>query len=103
MAAASSLFARSLFAALAPTLALGASLSFAVPAIAQQAEFKAADQNGDGALDKTEFKTFIDQLAVEGKPNAVKIKSSGRYDMAFGRLDKNGDGRITPDELSSMK
>ncbi|MGV6873081.1 EF-hand domain-containing protein [Pseudochelatococcus sp. B33] len=93
----------SAFRLLLPTAALAAALAATVCAQAQDGAFAAADKNGNGTLDKTEFRTFIDQLAEAGRPNAVKIKSSGRYDFAFGRIDKNGDGRITPDELSSVQ
>lgn len=84
-------------------LALAAALAaFAVPASAQE-PFAAADANGDGVLDKTEFRAFIDALAEAGKPNAQKVKSAGRYDMAFGRIDKDKDGSISAAEVAAMK
>lgn len=86
-----------------PLLAIAATLAATIGVQAQGSAFAAADKNGDGSLDKAEFRTFIDLLAEQGVPNAVKVKSSGRYDFAFSRVDKNGDGRITPEELSAMK
>ncbi|MGI6244510.1 MAG: hypothetical protein ACOYJQ_01905 [Pseudochelatococcus sp.] len=88
---------------LVPFIALAAVFTGALSVNAQNEAFAAADKNADGALDQAEFRAFIDQQAADGKPNAVKIKSSGRYGTAFGRIDKNGDGRITPDELSSAR
>ncbi|WP_161596975.1 EF-hand domain-containing protein [Rhizobium glycinendophyticum] len=82
---------------------LSLSLFMPLAAEAQQEAFMAADKNGDTQLDSSEFKTFIDALAAAGKPMAVKIKGAGRYGMAFGRIDKDKDGILTPTELSALK
>lgn len=78
-------------------------VTVAAPAIAQQDAYLAADRNGDGKLDQGEFKTFIDGMAAAGKPMAAKIKSAGRYGMAFARIDKSKDGMISPDELKALQ
>ncbi|MCY1666376.1 EF-hand domain-containing protein [Rhizobium sp. SL86] len=70
---------------------------------AQQEAFMAADKNGDTKLDSSEFKTFIDGLAASGNPMATKIKGAGRYGLAFGRIDKDKNGLLTPAELSALK
>ena len=88
---------------LLPLVAFAIAAASALPAAAQQEMFLAADKNGDTALDKSEFPAFIDAAAAAGKPMAQKIKAASRYNMAFGRIDKNGDGFISPEELSSLK
>jgi Ca2+-binding EF-hand superfamily protein len=79
-----------------------AALSTAVPAFAAD-PFSTADANGDGALDKTEFKTFIDAAAAAGASKAAQVKSHNMYARAFSRIDKNGDGVITKDEVAAMR
>lgn len=87
---------------LAP-LALAAALAaFAAPAAAGE-PFADADANGDGVLDKAEFHAFIDALAAAGRPAAEKVKAAGRYDMAFRRVDGDGDGAISAAEVAAMK
>lgn len=84
-------------------LAVVSAFALAMPAHAQEEAFLTAETSGDGSLDKTEFKTFIDLMAQSGKPVAAKLKASGRYGLAFGRIDKNKDGLVSPTELSSLK
>ena len=79
---------------LLPLVALAVVTASALPAAAQQEMFLAADKNGDTALDKSEFPAFIDAAAAAGKPMAQKIKAASRYNMAFGRIDKNGDAAL---------
>ena len=65
--------------------------------------FTEADANADGKLDKTEFKKMIDLNAADNIGNASKVKSYNMYDRAFGRLDANKDGYVTPDEMKAAK
>lgn len=53
------------------------------------AEFKTADKNGDGFIDKDEFAAYGDQRRTEF------------VERMFARLDKNGDGKLTADELAA--
>lgn len=66
------------------------------------ANFRLADANSDNALSKTEFTAFIDLNAASNLGRAGTIRKNGRYDMAFSRLDTNGDGFVTPAELSEL-
>lgn len=58
-----------------------------------------ADQNGDGLLTRAEFVQFIDLNAADNLGRSGQLKASGRYDMAFNRLDANGDDVISPAEM----
>lgn len=78
-------------------------------AVAQQgdreqmaANFMQADANADQALTLSEFTTLIDLNAAGGIGRASMLKRSGRYGMAFGRIDANGDGLITTDEMQAL-
>jgi Ca2+-binding EF-hand superfamily protein len=85
------------------TAALSLSLLAPLAAEAQQEAFLAADKNGDTELDSSEFKIFVDGLAASGNQMATKIKGAGRYGLAFGRIDKDKNGLLTPTELSALK
>lgn len=61
-----------------------------------------ADGNNDGAISRTEFETLIDLNAADELGRAARIKSSGRYGMAFNRLDANGDGFLTQQEMQQF-
>lgn len=81
----------------------------ATTALAQQvdreqlaANFMKADANGDRALTLSEFTTLIDLNADSGIGRAGAIRRSGRYKMAFGRVDQNGDGLITTAEMQAL-
>ena len=92
---------------LIPALALAV---IATGAAAQDADQKAAaqnfqqaDANEDGKLNKSEFRKFIDLNAEDKIGRAATVKSYGMYDTAFGRVDANKDGFITPDELKARR
>jgi Ca2+-binding EF-hand superfamily protein len=55
------------------------------------AEIKAADKNGDGSVSKEEFAAYGDQ------------RRGGFVDRMFARLDKNDDGKLTADEISTRR
>ena len=87
---------------------VGASLTIALPAIAQTAElgaenYRQADANGDGVLVYAEFATFIDLNAEDGLGNAARVSSRGMHARAFSRVDANGDGIVSPQELQAIQ
>jgi hypothetical protein len=67
------------------------------PEALQQAEanFKAANASGNGALTAAEFKTFIDLNAAAQIGRAAKIKANDAYGRAFGKVDADGNGNVT--------
>ncbi|WOE74686.1 hypothetical protein [Alterisphingorhabdus coralli] len=95
-------------AAVSSLFLVTASLALAGPAMAQSASnkakiahknFVAADASKDGALSTSEFKKFIDMSASAGLGQAPTIKRMGAYSYAYSRVDKNGDGKVTWNEL----
>lgn len=58
---------------------------------AHAARFKAADKDGDGFVTKEEFAAY--GLSLRGE----------FVDRMFARLDKNGDGKLTADEMKSPR
>ncbi|MEO1494813.1 MAG: hypothetical protein AAFV19_21915 [Pseudomonadota bacterium] len=68
-----------------------------------QENFRHADANGDGKLVYAEFATFIDLNAADGLGNAARVSSRGLHARAFARVDANGDGIVTPEELQAMR
>ncbi len=66
------------------------------------ANFAEADANADSALTIDEFTRFIDLNAEDRLGNARMIQRTGRYSTAFGRVDANGDGMASTDELAAM-
>jgi len=67
-----------------------------------QANFQAADVNQDEVLDPTEFRTFINLNADHNLGRAAMIRRFGMHGKAFGQLDANGYGVMTPAEIASM-
>ncbi len=63
------------------------------------ATFIAADGNGDEHLSYEEFRSFIATMAAHGQPTSQRIRAFGAYRMAFRRIDANGDGLASPNEL----
>ncbi len=91
-------------AALATYAALSTGPSLASEAKREQAaaNYMQADANGDGALSSAEFRTLIDLNARDGIGQAAMVKRFGRQQMAFQRIDANGNGLVTPEEIQAL-
>ena len=93
---------------LAATAALAALSSAAAraqsPAVKELAveNFLQADANQDGALNRNEFESLINLNADDNIGRAAMVRRLGRYDAAFSRLDANGDGFVTPEEMQAL-
>lgn len=86
----------------------GVTLAMALPAAAQDADlaaenYRQADANNDGVLVYAEFATFIDLNAADGLGNADRVSSRGMHARAFERVDANGDGIVSPQELQAIQ
>jgi hypothetical protein len=69
------------------------------PAAADAGAFHASDADGSGSLTYGEFTTLVAHMAASGRRIALYVQRTGLYGTAFGRVDRNGDGLATPDEL----
>jgi len=67
-----------------------------------KANFLQADVNQDQHLDLGEFTAFINLNADHGLGRAPTIRRLGMHSRAFGRLDANRDGRVSPEELAAQ-
>lgn len=67
-----------------------------------QENYIQADVNKDGVLDYAEFVTFIDLNAADNIGRAKMISSGGFHERGFKRVDRNGDGYVTPNELQAI-
>jgi hypothetical protein len=79
--------------------ALALACCLPISAHADAGAFHAADADGSGSLTFQEFVTLVDLMAANGRRIAVYVQRTGLYGIAFGRVDRNGDGLATPDEL----
>lgn len=61
-----------------------------------------ADANGDAVRNRSEFETLIRLNAEDELGRAAMIVRSGRFDMAFRRIDANGDGLVIQSELQAL-
>ena len=84
-------------------------MAAALPAAAQTAStpqemaaanFRLADADANNGLSAAEFAAFIDLNAAQNIGRAGRVKAAGAYGQAFARLDLNGDGSVSPDELA---
>ena len=67
------------------------------------ANFRMADSNADGVLNAEEFVAFINLNAALNIGQASRVRNAGAYDRAFSRLDKDGDGFVSPNELANSE
>ncbi|MAV26147.1 MAG: hypothetical protein CMQ05_08510 [Gammaproteobacteria bacterium] len=65
-----------------------------------KANFKAADSDGNGSLNPTEFKALIDANAESEIGRAAMIKRFGAYDRAFNTADQDRDGSVAWSEIA---
>lgn len=84
-------------------------LAFSLPlsAQAQDAQIIAAnhaqaDANTDGLLNEAEFSAFINLNAEAGNKGAIRVRNNGMHARAFNRVDANGDGTVSREELQAM-
>lgn len=88
-------------------LAIVALLSAVLSVLPVQAEvqrgvvFARADADKNASLDRKEFRQFINLLAKAGHRNAKRVRAFRLYSLAWSRVDRNGDGVATRDELSN--
>jgi Ca2+-binding EF-hand superfamily protein len=85
------------FFVLSPVVAVADSASLG------KENFRQADVDDDGQLVYAEFATFIDLNAADGLGNAAMVSSRGMHARAFKRVDADGDGIVTPEELQAMR
>ena len=72
-----------------------------LPPMMQQ-RFSRMDTNGDGVFDKSEQQSLIDRFSQRsaGQQKGKQGDSGGRnFEMMVQKMDKNGDGKLTKDEL----
>ena len=87
-------------------LAIGGTVPSLVSAQTQSLgaeNYMQADSNNDGVLAYAEFATFIDLNAADKLGNAAMISSRGMHARAFKRVDSNGDGVVSPEELQAVQ
>ena len=68
------------------------------PSIAEY--FTAADADGDGALNRDEYRIFVDALASTGDEAATAIRDGENYDESFASTDVDRDGLISVTEIN---
>lgn len=62
--------------------------------------FAAADKNGDGSLDDQEFAALAKNMA-EKRKKAMEMAKLKRAEKHFGKLDADGDGKISQAEFDA--
>lgn len=61
-----------------------------------------ADANSDGMVTRGEFETLIRLNAEDQLGRAARIQNAGQTTRVFKRIDANGDGVLTQQELQAM-
>lgn len=64
--------------------------------------FLQADTNNDGALYRSEFETLMKLNAADDLGRAAMVVRAGAYGKAFNRIDGNGDGAVTKEEIQGL-
>jgi len=67
-----------------------------------QANFFAADVDKNEQLSLSEFMTFINLNAEHNLGQAASIRQFRMYKRAFKRVDANGDGMVTKQEIAAQ-
>jgi len=67
------------------------------------ANFESADADRDGALDRDEFKAFINANAEHNLGRAKQIRRFRAYGRAFSRLDADGSKSVTWEEIQTAQ
>ncbi|WP_394689832.1 hypothetical protein [Hoeflea sp.] len=61
-----------------------------------------ADANGDAALSRGEFDMLLQLNAQDKLGRAAQIVRLGRQSMAFNRIDADGNGLVTRQEIQAL-
>lgn len=65
--------------------------------------FLASDVDGNEYLTLDEFRTFIRYMASAGAPMSQRVERLAAYRVAFSRVDTDGDGFASPEELRAAE
>ena len=66
------------------------------------ANFLQADTNNDGMLYRSEFELLMRFNAEDNLGRASMVVRTGAYGQVFKRLDKNGDGAVSREEIQEL-
>ena len=73
--------------------------------------FSTIDQNGDGTIDENDMNTYLDNMSRKGmtyEEIATLCSTNGSNSLVntvltyFNEIDKNGDGRVTNEEITAF-
>lgn len=66
------------------------------------ANFLQADTNNDGMLYRSEFELLMRLNADDNLGRASMVVRTGAYGQVFDRLDRNGDGAVSREEIQEL-
>lgn len=66
------------------------------------ANFLQADTNNDGMLYRSEFELLMRLNADDNLGRASMVVRTGAYGQVFDRLDQNGDGAVSREEIQEL-